>query len=144
MTDAVPCPLCALRAQDALWSDNRCLVVKAHLPGIGDYCRVVWRDHVVEMSDLDRDARIHLLDVVCGVERTLRALARPTTMNLASLGNQVPHLHWHVIPRFADDPYFPDSIWAHARRAPAERRAWGDVLPSALAETLGRLSKNPL
>jgi diadenosine tetraphosphate (Ap4A) HIT family hydrolase len=38
-------------------------------------------------------------------------------VNLAALGNQVPHLHWHIIPRFADDAHFPDPVWAVARRA---------------------------
>jgi diadenosine tetraphosphate (Ap4A) HIT family hydrolase len=28
----------------------------------------------------------------------------------------VPHLHWHVIPRFADDAHFPDPVWASRRR----------------------------
>jgi len=46
----------------------------------------------------------------------LRDTLQPDKINLASLGNQVPHLHWHVIPRFADDAHFPDPIWAAARR----------------------------
>jgi hypothetical protein len=37
-------------------------------------------------------------------------------VNLASLGNQVPHLHWHVIPRFKDDPHFPFAIWGRKMR----------------------------
>ena len=36
----------------------------------------------------------------------------PDKMNLASLGNLVPHLHWHVIPRFENDPHLSAAIWA--------------------------------
>jgi diadenosine tetraphosphate (Ap4A) HIT family hydrolase len=36
---------------------------------------------------------------------------QPDKINLASLGNVVPHLHWHVIPRFVDDPHFPNPVW---------------------------------
>ena len=41
---------------------------------------------------------------------------RPTKINLASLGNVVPHVHWHIIPRWTHDSHFPDPIWAHAKR----------------------------
>jgi len=54
--------------------------------------------------------------VVWDVEAVLRKVMQPTKMNLASLGNQVPHLHWHLIPRFSDDRHFPDPIWADPQR----------------------------
>ena len=44
-------------------------------------------------------------------------MMRPDKVNLASLGNMVPHLHWHVIPRWKNDPWFPDSVWSAARRS---------------------------
>jgi diadenosine tetraphosphate (Ap4A) HIT family hydrolase len=47
---------------------------------------------------------------------------KPGKVNLASLGNQVPHLHWHVIPRYADDAHFPKPIWATPERDVAEVR----------------------
>jgi diadenosine tetraphosphate (Ap4A) HIT family hydrolase len=53
---------------------------------------------------------------------------QPDKINLASLGNVVPHLHWHVIPRFADDPHFPNPVWGqrlrdHPHAAPPELAA---------------------
>lgn len=69
------------------------------------------------MTDLGPADRAHLLDVVLAVEAVLRELLAPAKINLASLGNQVPHLHWHVIPRFADDAHYPDAVWAAPRRA---------------------------
>jgi len=69
------------------------------------------------MTDLAAADRDHCLRVVLAVEQALRDTLRPDKINLASLGNQVPHLHWHVIPRFVDDAHFPDPVWAARRRA---------------------------
>lgn len=116
------CPLCAEPdAHSILWADACCRVVNADHPDYPGYCRVVWSAHVREMSDLPAESREHLLDVVCGVERALRNIQNPDKINLASLGNQVPHLHWHVIPRFTDDAHFPDSIWAARKRTAVPR-----------------------
>ena len=96
------CPLCSGDGGEMLWRD--------------DFCRVILNAHVQEMSDLDAAARVCLMDAVHATELALRALLRPDKINLASLGNVVPHLHWHVIPRFADDAHFPDAVWAAPRR----------------------------
>ena len=114
------CELCSEAGGDLLWQDGRCRVVRVAgaageaFPG---FCRVVWGRHVAEMSDLpDRDAQ-HVMKVVLATERALRRLVRPDKINLASLGNLVPHLHWHVIPRWKDDSHFPAPIWAAAQRS---------------------------
>jgi diadenosine tetraphosphate (Ap4A) HIT family hydrolase len=56
---------------------------------------------------------------------------------VASLGNVVPHLHWHVIPRYADDAHFPAPVWAQAVRETdaavlAQRRALLPQLKQAI------------
>jgi diadenosine tetraphosphate (Ap4A) HIT family hydrolase len=80
------------------------------------FCRVVWRAHVAEMTDLAPADRSHLFEVVMATEAALRVLMQPDKINLASFGNMVPHLHWHVIPRFRDDRHFPESVWGPAQR----------------------------
>ncbi|CAG0939854.1 ATP adenylyltransferase [Gammaproteobacteria bacterium] len=110
------CPLCLAAEEPALWRDARCRVVLAGDADYPGFCRVVWQAHVREMSDLAAADRAHLLAVVLAVEAALRDLLSPHKINLASLGNQVPHLHWHVIPRFTDDAHFPDAVWSARRR----------------------------
>lgn len=118
------CELCDTPGGDLLWQDGRCRVVRvngaegAAFPG---FCRVIWRTHVQEMSDLTADERRHLIEVVHGVETVVRERVRPDKINLASLGNVVPHLHWHVIPRWRDDSHFPAPIWAAAVRPVPDR-----------------------
>jgi diadenosine tetraphosphate (Ap4A) HIT family hydrolase len=48
------------------------------------------------------------------VEKTLRTLLNPIKVNIASFGNVVPHLHWHIIPRFEGDPHYPNPIWGES------------------------------
>ncbi len=113
------CPLCvATDAETILWRNARCRVIDVGDADYPGYCRVIWNAHVREMSDIPLEARQHLMAVVYTVEEALREVLRPDKINLASLGNRMPHLHWHVIPRFADDPHFPDPIWSARKRAP--------------------------
>jgi diadenosine tetraphosphate (Ap4A) HIT family hydrolase len=118
----VECPLCSISWDEIVWQDGHCRVVFADDPDYPGYCRVVWREHVAEMSDLSPGGQRHILDVTLAVERALRALMNPDKINLASLGNKVAHLHWHVIARFADDRHFPESIWGGEQR-PGRPRA---------------------
>lgn len=114
------CELCGEPGGELLWHDARCRVVRvkgAEAEAFPGFCRVIWTVHVAEMSDLAEADRAHLMRVVNGVERSLRHLLSPDKINLASLGNLVPHLHWHVIPRWRNDSHFPGPIWANAVRA---------------------------
>jgi len=133
------CAFCDGEGGERLWRDARCRVILADeaFPG---FCRVVWNTHVREMTDLSATNRAHFMHVVCAVESALRARLTPTKMNLASLGNQTPHLHWHVIPRFADDSHFPGPVWGPACRDAPPRSLPGDfaaALAGDLAAMLG-------
>lgn len=114
------CPLCEPLAS-VIWADAQLAVVAVDDPAYPGYTRVIWRSHQPEMTDLLPAERNHLMAVVCCVETVLRQILAPCKVNLAALGNMVPHLHWHVIPRWADDPHFPDAIWAPPRRPLAAR-----------------------
>jgi len=73
---------------------------------------------VAEFSDLDAANRGLCMAAVHVVEQALRAQLQPTKINLAALGNLVPHLHWHVIARFDWDTHFPAPVWCQALRSP--------------------------
>ena len=130
------CPLCRRGGETVLWQDAHCRVIAAPQPAYPGLCRVIWHEHVCEMTDLAREQRAHLMAVVWAVEESLRQALPPAKINLASLGNQVPHLHWHVIPRFADDAHFPDAIWAAPRRAGVEHGVEMTTLQLALQRRL--------
>lgn len=117
------CELCTQPGGELLWEDSECRVVRVADPDYPGFCRVIWKAHVREISDLDPSSQLRLMRVVIAVERTVRRLFAPDKINLASFGNLVPHLHWHVIPRFTDDAHFPHSVWSAPQRAGVERKA---------------------
>ena len=125
------CPLCDSTADHILWQDDDCRVIRVDDPDYPGFCRVIWHAHVAEMTDLSPAQRDHLMNVVYATEQVLRELLEPHKINLASLGNMVPHLHWHVIPRYADDRHFPQPVWAAPQRATALRAAPDDAQLSA-------------
>ncbi len=137
------CPLCVedgglLLLRRPCWR----LVRVTDTPAHPAFYRLIWNAHVAELSQLSAAERGELMEAVCSVERLMLAHLRPAKINLASLGNVVPHLHWHVIARYADDAQFPAPIWAPAQREPdaarqAERIARLPALDQALQQALG-------
>lgn len=110
------CELCNVVGGEVLWQDDLCRVVLVDDRDYPGFCRVIWTAHCKEMTDLPSQQREHLMRVVFAVETAVRQVLRPDKVNLASLGNVVPHLHWHVIPRFGLDRHFPNPIWGQAQR----------------------------
>ena len=137
MSVADACQLCREAGGNVLRQDGRCRLVRVPDADYPGFCRVVWKRHVAEMTDLDAAERRHLMSVVFAAESALRAAARPHKVNLASLGNVVPHLHWHVIPRWRDDRHFPNPIWgADVREAGPRPAVEGAVLHAAFLRSL--------
>jgi diadenosine tetraphosphate (Ap4A) HIT family hydrolase len=111
------CDLCKANLQgppsphEVLWQDDFCRVVLLNDVDYPAYCRVELISHVKEMTDLVPENRTRMMKVVFAVEEAMVEVITPDKINLASLGNKTPHLHWHIIPRFAHDKHFPNSHW---------------------------------
>jgi diadenosine tetraphosphate (Ap4A) HIT family hydrolase len=115
----VRCLLCEEDGGRVLYRNDLLRVIEVVDSQFADYpghLRVILNRHVSEMTDLPRNEAQALFHAVLAAERVLREVLSPDKVNLASLGNQVPHLHWHVVPRFTDDAHFPDSVWASRKR----------------------------
>ena len=125
-----------------IWCDENVAVLLVDDAAYPGFCRVVWQSHVKEMTDLTAAERAHIMHVVWQVEQAQRDVMQPEKINLASLGNMTPHLHWHVIPRYLDDAHFPDPVWAVARRATAAATlaARAALLPQLSAAVAARLA----
>lgn len=110
------CPLCQTDGEDILFSNALYRIVAVNDPAWPGFCRVILNRHAAEMTDLPIEDRSAIMKAVCVTETILRDLMHPDKINLASLGNVVPHVHWHIIPRWKEDSHFPDPIWANAKR----------------------------
>ena len=141
------CELCTQPGGEVVWRGDKLRIVfvdEANYPG---FCRVIWNAHAREMTDIATDERVALMDVVWQVESAVREVMQPHKVNVASLGNMVPHVHWHVIPRFADDAHFPTPIWGEAKRSPEaatleSRRAKLPALRNAILRHVGADKKS--
>ena len=132
-----PCPMCTK------WPDEPDLRIKEldhcfvllnrdqYFPG---YTFVFTKNHVTELFHLDRQVRAEVLEEVNLVAAALYNLFRPAKMNYELLGNMVPHMHWHLVPRFASDPLWPRPIWS----APHDERI---LSPAEYAERIDSIRK---
>lgn len=80
-----------------------------YFPG---YTLLFSKSHVTELFYLDRDVRSALMEEVSAVARALFTVYQPAKINYELLGNMVPHIHWHIVPRFASERLWPRPIWA--------------------------------
>lgn len=140
------CELCETEGGRLVLSNEFLRVVLVDDPSFPGFARVIWNDHAREMSDLVPEEQQRLMQTVFAVERAQRAVLAPEKVNLASLGNVVPHVHWHVIPRFADDSHFPQPIWGQKQCSPGRealeaRRAQLDRLRCRIAEEVARVAR---
>ncbi len=110
------CVLCETEGGTLIVQTPKFRVIRADEAGFPAFYRVVWTDHVAEFSDLSPGDRSLCMDAVVAVEKALIQHLSPTKVNIAALGNAVPHLHWHVIARFEWDSHFPAPVWAAALR----------------------------
>lgn len=126
-TPPLSCVLCTEDGGSLVWQNRRLRVVIVNDGGLPGYTRVIWNDHKAEMTDLDASDRDILMQTAFLVESVQRQVLLADKVNLASLGNMTPHLHWHIIPRWRDDPWFPDSIWTPQRtQSDAAAKQWGE------------------
>ena len=116
------CELCVSPGGDLLWENSLCCVVCIDDTDYPGFCRVILKRHVCEMTDLPLAEQAEIMRIVFATEATLRMLLKPDKINLASLGNMCPHVHWHVIPRWENDCNFPNPIWGSALRSSPTRR----------------------
>lgn len=143
------CALCKdeLKAEEGqlIWRGDDCRVILVNDADLPGFCRVIWNRHVAEMTDLSYGERDHIMTLVFAVEEAIRHVMHPDKVNIAALGNMVPHIHWHVIPRFKDDAFFPGSAWSIRTQEPQAstleaRRKKAQELSAAIKAAIANLA----
>jgi len=133
------CELCDSPGGPVLWQNDLCRVVRVDEPDYPGFCRVILKRHARELTDLAESERNALMAVVFAVEEAVREAMKPDKVNVASLGNMTPHVHWHVVPRYRDDRHFPHPIWGRPQRdraVPEERVKRAGALAAAISQRL--------
>lgn len=144
MSQHSACELCSDDGGEVLYRHatwRLVLVNDANYPG---FCRIICNTHVKEMSDLAPQQRQQIMQACFKAEQVMREIMQPEKINLASLGNMTPHVHWHLIPRYLDDAHFPQPIWGTQQRQTdatilADRLARLPALKTALSAAMAQL-----
>ena len=108
------------------------------------YTVLVARRHATELFDLDSTFRRGYLDDMCLLAQAIHEAFRPHKINYELLGNQVPHLHWHLFPRYATDPDARNPVWIALNRAEkdAELTRFLETAPQYRSTTIALLRQH--
>ncbi len=151
MRTATSCPLCATArapGPDHLASLDECEIVLGENQGCRGWCVAILRDHAEHMDDLSPQRQSRVWGDVARVARAIRRVfpaagegGGPVRLNYECLGNVVPHIHWHIVPRHAGEPDLRSAVWLRSPEAlrgsltPDERRQLAAGLREALRRT---------
>jgi len=69
-----------------------------------------------EMSEVPTEIKLEIYDLLDVIEKEMLSYYNPTKINIASFGNYMPHVHWHIMARFEEDSYFPEPMWGSKQR----------------------------
>ena len=148
--NASECPLCAklsrlheLPDDEVVWRFPRSVALLGPWQYHTGYCVLVARLHATELHHLPADFRRDFLDEMTLLGQAIDIVFQPRKLNCESLGNQVPHLHWHLLPRRHDDPETLEAAWLgfdRAKHDDAEKRRLqaGDIPRRDIVQPLRR------
>jgi diadenosine tetraphosphate (Ap4A) HIT family hydrolase len=134
------CPFCLrLRTNDesaaseVVWRFPRSVALLGPWQYYHGYCVLVAGRHAEELTDLPADERRAYFDEMCLLAQAIQACCRPHKLNYELLGNRVRHLHWHLFPRYLDDPDRLRAVWPSIERAERDPE-WRRRLETGRAE----------
>jgi diadenosine tetraphosphate (Ap4A) HIT family hydrolase len=139
------CPFCKKLqqppAEEIVWHFPNSLALLGPWQYYQGYCILIARRHATELSQLNDQERHNYLEEMCILARAIADCFQPHKLNYELLGNQVPHLHWHLLPRFLTDPDHLRPVWLaldRADRDEAEKRRL-QTSPQQPAQTIVQL-----
>jgi diadenosine tetraphosphate (Ap4A) HIT family hydrolase len=143
MSPTADCPFCekltdsnGWPAEDVIWSFPQSVAVLGPWQFFTGYCLLISRRHATELSQLGPN-RAAFLEEMAALAEAIEACFRPHKMNYELLGNHVPHLHWHLFPRYKDDPDRLRPVWFALEKADSDpfgkRRLETGTVPRAEA-----------
>jgi diadenosine tetraphosphate (Ap4A) HIT family hydrolase len=108
------CPLCNPKNENIIYKNSFLRIILVdEIPG---YIRIITQKHIKEFSELSDEEAIKLTLIIKNLEKGILKALKPDKINIATLGNMVPHLHIHMIPRYINDPWWPDATFCTKKR----------------------------
>ncbi len=97
-----------------IWQNNNFKLIRheSELPWVKLFTNKPYK----ELSHLPKELKLEMFELIENIEIVMIEIYKPDKINIASFGNILPHMHWHIISRFQSDPYFPKTTWEEAIR----------------------------
>ncbi len=89
-----------------------------------------------EFSECSSEEKLEIWRALDIIEKEMLSFFEPKKINIASFGNYVPHVHWHIMARFEEDSYFPEPMWGEKQRVGSYKLERFDLFLSGLKENL--------
>ena len=80
------------------------------------WLKIFTQTHYKEMSEVPAEIKFEIYDLLDNIEKEMLAYYQPKKINIASFGNYMPHVHWHIMARFEEDSFFPEPMWGTKQR----------------------------
>ena len=106
------------------------------------WLKIFTQEPYKEMSEVPKKIRMEILDLLDTVEKEMITYYKPTKINIASFGNYMPHVHWHIMARFEEDSYYPEPMWGTKQRESKLNLPSLDIFCTHLKEKLARSSQS--
>jgi len=87
-------------------------IEKSEIPWLKIFTQVAYR----EFSETPNETKLEIFRVLDIIEKEMLTHFKPKKINIASFGNYMPHVHWHIMARFEEDSYFPEPMWGTKQR----------------------------
>ena len=89
-----------------------------------------------EFSDCSKEEKEEIWRSLEIIEKEMLDFFKPKKINIASFGNYMPHVHWHIMARFEEDSYFPEPMWGEVQREGSFKLEEFDIFLELLKEKL--------
>src|SRR5437870_2468124 len=152
------CPFCVklarlseLPPEEVIWQFPHSVAFLGPWQYYHGYCVLVARSHARELYELSEAERHAYFGEMCLLAAAIAESFGPHKLNYELLGNQVPHLHWHLFPRYRHDPQALQPVWLaldrtehdpaeklRLEKGPEERRVTAGKLRKGLEQLLAR------
>ncbi len=87
-------------------------IEKSEIP----WLKIFTNENIKEFSQCNQETKLEILEALDIIEKEMLEYFKPEKINIASFGNYVPHVHFHIMARFKEDSYFPEPMWGKQQR----------------------------
>jgi diadenosine tetraphosphate (Ap4A) HIT family hydrolase len=95
--------------------ENKLIYVQIE-PSQIPWLKIFTQKNIKEFSMCDKETKLMIWDALDIIEKSMLKYFKCDKINIASFGNYVPHVHFHIMARFKNDNYFPEPMWGKQQR----------------------------